>query len=197
MVISLLEYVENFSGQIYFWRNYFFTLLQSNYFDTTVTFFEHFFVRAAAFFEELPFPEQSPLHSGHFSEWLLFQNKTSIEQSLLERSQFLRTGTFWSTDILGGETAQNKDISRRGTFSTQVLSRSINFFRRVTLRKLIFRNSIPEQLLFRVVTFLKDLTVHSSYFFRRATFSQHTFSEEMLFHNCASFLQLHFLFISQ
>ena len=42
MAISFLAYVATFSGQLYFLRN-FFTLLQSNYFDTKITFSEQFF----------------------------------------------------------------------------------------------------------------------------------------------------------
>ena len=38
MAISLLAYVATFLRQFYFWRNCFFTLVQSNYFDTAVTF---------------------------------------------------------------------------------------------------------------------------------------------------------------
>ena len=47
------------------------------------------------------------------------------------------------------------------------------------------------------LSFSKDATFYSSYLFRRATFSQHTFSEELLFHCYASSTQLHLLFISQ
>ena len=43
IAISLLAYVATFSG-LYFWRSYFFTLFQSNYFDTTVTFSEQLFL---------------------------------------------------------------------------------------------------------------------------------------------------------
>ena len=50
MAISNLAYVATFSGQLYFRRSYFFTLLQSNYFYTAVIFFG-----AAIFSEELIF----------------------------------------------------------------------------------------------------------------------------------------------
>ena len=43
--------------------------------------------------------------------------------------------------------------------------------------------------------FSEATTLYSSYLFRRATFLQHTFSEELLFHSYASSSQLHFLFI--
>ena len=43
MAISFLTYVATFSGPLYFLRNFFFTLLQSNYFETKITFSEQFF----------------------------------------------------------------------------------------------------------------------------------------------------------
>ena len=39
-----------FTGQLYFQRSYFFTLRQSNYFDTTVTFLEQLFLHSICFF---------------------------------------------------------------------------------------------------------------------------------------------------
>ena len=44
------------------------------------------------------------------------------------------------------------------------------------------------ELSFRATTFSKDATFYSSYLFRRATFLQHTFSEELLFHSYTSYL---------
>ena len=86
----------------------------------------------------------------------------------------------------------------------QALPCSINFFSRVTFwRKLVFSekqysalNTFFGELPFSAATNSKDVIFYSSYLFRRATFSQHTLSEELLFHSCASFSQLHFQFIS-
>ena len=50
MAISILAYSVTFSGQLYFWRNYFFTLLQSNYFDTAITFSEQLFLQSSYIF---------------------------------------------------------------------------------------------------------------------------------------------------
>ena len=47
IAISLLAYVATFSGQLYFGRGDFLTLFQSNSFDTSVTFSERKFYRAA------------------------------------------------------------------------------------------------------------------------------------------------------
>ena len=60
------------------------------------------------------------------------------------------------------------------TFSEALLFGKIN-----NLHYLLFLNSYFA----RVVAFWKELTFHSSYFFRRATFSEHNFPEELLFHN--------------
>ena len=50
MEISLLAYEATFSGQLYFWRNYFFILLQSNNFDVAVTFSEQLFLQSSYLF---------------------------------------------------------------------------------------------------------------------------------------------------
>ena len=55
-----------FSEQLYFWRGYFFTIFQSDYFDTAVTFLEHIFFQNSCCF--LLF------QNSHFSQQLFFQN---------------------------------------------------------------------------------------------------------------------------
>ena len=50
IAISFLAYVATFSGQLYFGTSYFFTLFQSNYFDTTVTFSEQLFFQNSCCF---------------------------------------------------------------------------------------------------------------------------------------------------
>ena len=84
MAISFFAYVATFSGQLHFWRNYFSTLLQSNNFDTTVTFSEQLFLQSCYFSEKLPFSELSPLRCSHF-----FRIATVSEQN------FYRAATFW------------------------------------------------------------------------------------------------------
>ena len=59
IAISPLAYVATFSGQLYFGRSYFFTLFQSNYFDTTVTFSGQLFLFS-------PFSEQSLFRRSYF-----------------------------------------------------------------------------------------------------------------------------------
>ena len=196
MAISFLAYVVTFSAQFYFLRNYFFTLPQSNYFDTSVTLSKQLLLRADTFFEAVIF---EAVEAVVFSEQLLFQKKTSTKQPLLEKRWFFRICIFRSNYLFAGETVQNKNIFRRGTFSNQVLLRSINLFRRVTFwKKLIFwKCNIPYCLLFldsyffRVAAYLKYLTFHNSYCFRIATFSQNIFSKEILFYSYVSFPPLY------
>ena len=67
--------MSTFSGQLYFWRNYF-TLLQSNYFKHNI-----YFVGAAIsselllFFEELHFSAQSSLRSSYFFKIATFSEQ--------------------------------------------------------------------------------------------------------------------------
>ena len=74
---------------------------------------------------------------------------------------------------------------KKSDFSSLALLSSSNFFWKITfLKKLFFQKSnTPHYLHFL-----------ESYFFRVATF-RNAFSEELLFHSCGSFLQLHFLFM--
>ena len=140
-----------------------------------------------------------------FSKELHFQSKISTKQPPLENGYFFKTVTFRNSYLLGGGIAQNKDIYRRPTFSKQVLLHSINFFRRDSFwKKLNFQKSntlyyllFMESCLSRASIFSKDLTIYSSWLFRGATFSQHAFLEELLFHSYASFPQLQLLFFSK
>ena len=67
MAISLLAYVATFSGQLYFRRNYFFTLFQSNYFDTTVIFSEQLALQRCHFFSR-----SFLFHNSHFFAAVIF-----------------------------------------------------------------------------------------------------------------------------
>ena len=83
ITISVLPYVATFSEQFYFWRSYLFTLFQSNYFDTTVTFRSMYFFRAAAF-----------LRSSLFLEQSLFSKQLSFQSSYFSRAKHLPSGHF-------------------------------------------------------------------------------------------------------
>ena len=83
---SLLAYVGTFSGQHYFGRSNFFTLFQSNYFDTTATFSVQLFLQNSCFF--------SLSRTVTFSQGLFFQNSFFFGVKLLQSSHFLRIGSF-------------------------------------------------------------------------------------------------------
>ena len=164
-----------------------------------------YFFRAAAFFKELRFRKSHFLAEVIFSEYLIFRNGTSTQQPLCENRKFSRGVTFRISYVLGGVIVWNKDIYRGALLIEAGTSAQHQFFRRATfLKKLAFfqeRNITHyllflESCLFRTATFSKDVT-YSSNHFRRATFSQHTSPEELLFYSYDSSPQLHLLFISQ
>ena len=97
MTISLLPYVATSSEQFYFWRSNFFTLFQSNYFDTTVTFSGQLLLQSSCFFEELFFQNNHFFRSNSY-----FQSQTSSEQSLFENRKFFRTVTFQNSYLFDG-----------------------------------------------------------------------------------------------
>ena len=189
MAIFLLAYVATFSGQLCFRRRYFFT---------TVTFSEHLL-----FFGELLFQNSQFLLGVIFSEQPLFEREPSTDQHHLRIGSSLGQFLFGTAALLAMELLRMK-ISTELLLSKQVLLHTISYFRRATFWK---RANFSEkqysalpifsgQLLFRAATFLKDVVFYGSCFFRRVTFLPHTFLEELKFHSCASFPQLHFLFIS-
>ena len=84
-------YDATFSGQLYFGKSYLFTLFESNYFDTPVTFSGQLF-----------------LHNGHsffrtvtFSQELFFQNSSFFGVKLVQSSHFLRIGSSLRQLIFG------------------------------------------------------------------------------------------------
>ena len=120
-------------------------LLQSNYFDTTVTFLEQLFFQGICFFLTSSFFQNNHFFAAAiFSEQLLFQSETSTEQPPREYKMFFAVVTFRNSYLFGGGIVQTEDIYRRATFSKQLLLQSINFFRRATFWKKseFFRKSI-------------------------------------------------------
>ena len=93
IAISLLACIATFSGQLYFWRSYFFTIFQSEYLDTN----NSYIFGAAIFLEQLLFLLFQKSHffaAVIFSEQLLFQSENSTEQPLLENKKFFMAVTF-------------------------------------------------------------------------------------------------------
>ena len=103
IAISLLAYVATLSGQVYFRRSYFFTLFQSDYFDTTVNFPEQLFLQRNRFFR-ISFSRRVT----YLQHFLFFQSIYFFRVKLLASSHFLRivqllfeTATFLAEDLLG------------------------------------------------------------------------------------------------
>ena len=135
-------YVATFSGQLYFGRSYFFTLFQSNYFDTTVTFSGQLFFRTAAFF---PF-----FRTVTFSQELFFQNSFFFGAKILQHSHFLRIGSslrqlFFSEKLFRIKISKKELLFQNRYFFLH----SINLFGKVTFwKELIF-----QKINFRVTCF--------------------------------------------
>ena len=181
MAIYRPAYVATFSGQLYFRRRYFFILLQSNYFDTTVTFRSSHFFRSSTFFDELLFQNSHFFAAVIFSEQLLFQSETSTEPPL-ENRKFFKVVTFWNSYLSGGGIVQNKDIYKRDTFLKQV--RSIKCFKASfpekqypALSTFFWRATFLDMLLFQTTLsslqqlFFQKRYVFTTYFFRKITIS--------------------------
>ena len=117
----------SFSGQLYFRKSYFFTLFQSNYFDTTVTFSEQLFLQNSCFF--------LLSQNSHFFAGVIFQNSFFFGPKLLQRSHFLRIGSslrklLFETAIFSEELIRIKISEKRNTVLKQILLHSINLFRK-------------------------------------------------------------------
>ena len=79
----------NIFGQFYLRKSYFFTLFQSNLFQsiTTVIFSEQLFLQSSCFFWGVPF-----FRTVTFSQHCFFQNSYFFRAKLLPRNQTLRIG---------------------------------------------------------------------------------------------------------
>ena len=106
MAIFLLAYVATLSGQLYYWKSYFFTLFQSHYFDTTVTFLEQLFLQGSCFFWGASFSEKPLICSSYF----FFQNNYFFRVKLLSSSHFLRMGNSLGSLFFGTATFLAKDL---------------------------------------------------------------------------------------
>ena len=158
MAIFLLAYVATLSGQLYYWKSYFFTLFQSHYFDTTVTFLEQLFLQSSCFFWGASLSEKPLICSSYF----FFQNNYFFRVKLFENGKFFRFVIFRNSYLFGKGFVYNKDFYRRAAFSKRILLHRINFFRGATWKQ-------------------KKASFSIKQYSALPTFLQHTFSEELLF----------------
>ena len=133
--------------------------------------------------------------SSHF-----FRVTTSTQHLLFGGSYFFRTATvflFFSEELFRLKYLKKGYFFKAGTsaqhqpFQESHILEKTGFSENQFPHYLFFQESCP----FRTTTFSKGATFYCRYLFRRATFLLHTFSEELLFHSCGPFSQLHFLFI--
>ena len=164
-----LVYVVTFLRQIHYMRNYFFTvntfaeqlLLQSNQFVTIITFVEQLLLQSNYFFVAATFQNTYFFSAVFLSKYCSYL----FGAKLLPTSYFLRIdGSFWQlifriATIQEDKFAQNIDIYRRVSFSKQKYQ--------------IFQNSC-----FFNSYFLKRGTFQNSSFSRSATFGNSYFFQE-------------------
>ena len=138
------------------WKNYFFTLFQSNFFQSNTKVFSE-----QLLFLRRSFSEQSLFLSIYFSEQLLFQSETSTEQPHLENRKFFSAVTFRNSYL--------QKISPE-----ELLSRSRLFCTTTTFSKskILEKATFSEKQCSVLPTFSGELLSIAA-----------TFSEELLFYN--------------
>ena len=143
--------------------------LRSSFFKT-VTFFQHFFPQNISLFRAKLLPRNQTLRTGNSLVQLPF--RTATHRRHLQKSYFFEADSSAQHQLF-----QKKQDFEKGYFVRKAKFRITYFFRRVTF----------------LMPFSSIATFYSSYIFRRPSFLQHTFSEELLFYRYPSFPQLHFL----
>ena len=178
MVISLFAYVATFSGQLYFRRSYFFTYLQSSYFDTT---------------EQLLFQSSCFFRASTFFWQLSFQNSYFFRAKLLPSSHHLRIGSSLGYLLFGTVTFLAKEL-----FRIKICTEELLFWSRY----LCTASTISEELHFGKKRIFQKSNI--TVFFWRVVFSESllfqktlssiaaTFSEELLFYNILFQKSYHF-----
>ena len=184
MVISLRPYVATFSEVLFFVKvlYYTFSTLQhdSYFFGAAISW-------ATAFFEDILFQ-----NSNFFQRIYFFQNNYFFRAKLLQVATFCQQkflqGSYFSEQLLSRWVIKifREELPFRSRYfcSASTFSEKLHF-----VRKLIFKKSnIPHHLFFWRAAFFnwqlfrKTLPSMAFHLFRRATFLQCTFSEELLFH---------------
>ena len=176
MTISLLAYIATFSGHLYFWRNYFFTLLQSNYFDTTATFFggaisseQLLFLRCSFF--------RTVTYSMLISQQLFFQNSYFFRAKLLPRNHFLRIRRSLRQFLFGTATFLAEELFRIKIYTEELLLRSRCFFCTHIGKRELFK------AIFRITYFWRATSLERLLFQKTLPSIAATFSVDLLFNN--------------
>ena len=144
------------------------------------------------------FSEQSLFRSSHFCQNSFYfranihflRIRSSLWQLLFGTAFF---PLFWIKISKKELLIQSRYFCTVSTFPEKLhFGKSYIFHKSNISHYLLFLDSCP----FTAATLSKYGTFYSSYLFKRATFLQHTFSEELLFHCYASFPQPQFLFVT-
>ena len=188
MAISLFAYVSSFSEQLCLRRSYFFTLHQSNYFDTTATFSEQLFLQRICFFLLVPVSEQLILRNSYFFRIATFSQRNSNKKPPIVKRKFIRVVTVQNSCFFGEGIVQNKDIYRRAAFSKHVFLHSINYFRRATFWKKV--NFYKKQ--YSVLSTFLEGYLQSGYFFKRIIFYSSYLFKRAIFYNILFQKSYHF-----
>ena len=179
MTISLLPYVATFLEQFYFWRSYFFTLFQSNYFDTALTFSEQLFLQSSCFRSTyfFYFFRAKLLASSHFlriessSGQLLFGTATFLAEELLRIKISTAELLFPSRYFCTASTFSEKLHFGKKHFRKAIFRITYFFWRATFLERLLFQKILPSM----AAQFSQE-PLFTTYFFRRVTISQLCFA---------------------
>ena len=114
------------SGKLYFWRSYFFTLFQSDYFDRTVIFSEQLLFQSSCFF--LLFQNSHFFKAGSFAQNQLFQKNYILEKADVSEKQYYALATFsWRAAFLEWLLFQKTVPPIVATFSEDLIFYNILF----------------------------------------------------------------------
>ena len=193
MAISLLAYVATFSGQLCFWRSYFFSLLRSNYFDTTLTFSGQLFrLSRSSYFRTVTISEAATSCSIKQKVFLQISNisqentcarvsflmltliSTLLKKRLWYRCFSVNFAKFLRTPFLTEHLwATGSVICSSYFLAIAKLLQSSHFLRIESyLRYLLFGEAIfLAEELFRIKISIEELLVQSRYFCIASTFS--------------------------
>ena len=145
------------------------------------SFLEQLFLQSSCYFWGTLFSKQSLLRSSY-----LFQNIYFFREKLLPSKHFLRIGSY-----LGKLIFVTANFLVEELFRIKISTEELVFWNRYFCTASTFSEelqySIPyyqlllESCLFRRAAFSKEATFYSNYFFRKAIFLQHTFTESYYF----------------
>ena len=175
IVISLLAYVATFSGQFYFWRSYFFTLFQSNYFDITVTFSEQLFLQNSCFLLRSTF-----FRTVIFSQ-LFFQNSFFFRAKILQSSHSLRIGSFLGQLLFGTTIFLAEELFRIKISTEELIFQSRYFSTASPFSGKLHKANISEKQYSALPTFSGELPFQSGHVFKRCRLLQHSFQKSCFF----------------